>query len=97
MTVLAQETWRTVELYGGAITTQFPERFVDVSDFRPVPDHQEVRSDEMTETSRARAGLLLLLLLLLVLLLLLLLLLCNASASPFATCRSGQMVLLISR
>jgi hypothetical protein len=88
MTVLSQETWRTVELYGGAITTQFPERFVDVSDFRPIPDHQEVRGDEMTETSTARAGLLLLLELLL---------LCNASASPFATCRSGQMVLLISR
>lgn len=43
MTVLSQETWRPVELYGGAIIAQFPERFVDVSDFRPVPDHQEVR------------------------------------------------------
>lgn len=36
-------TWKAVELYGGAIITQLPERFVDVSDFRPVPDHQEVQ------------------------------------------------------
>jgi hypothetical protein len=47
MTVFSQEKWRPVELYGGAITAQFPERFVDVSDFRPVPDHQEV-SDGQT-------------------------------------------------
>ena len=29
-------------LYGGAAHLAFPQRFVDISDFRPVPDHQEV-------------------------------------------------------
>ncbi|WIA22949.1 hypothetical protein OEZ86_009880 [Tetradesmus obliquus] len=51
MTVLSQETWRPVELYGGAIIAQFPERFVDVSDFRPVPDHQEVWADGASDQS----------------------------------------------
>ena len=35
--------WRTVPLFGGAMECELPERFLDVSDFRPVPDHQEVR------------------------------------------------------
>ena len=30
-------------LYGGAVEMDIPVRFEDVSDFRPVPDHQEVR------------------------------------------------------
>ena len=30
-------------LFGGAIEMEIPVRFEDVSDFRPVPDHQEVR------------------------------------------------------
>lgn len=30
------------ELYGGAITAEFPDAVVDVSNFRPVPDTQEV-------------------------------------------------------
>ena len=30
------------ELYGGAIIAKLPSDFKDVSDFRPVPDHQEV-------------------------------------------------------
>jgi hypothetical protein len=29
-------------LYGGAAQLSFPQRFTDISDFRPVPDHQEV-------------------------------------------------------
>ena len=29
-------------LYGGAAQLSFPQRCVDISDFRPVPDHQEV-------------------------------------------------------
>lgn len=29
-------------LYGGAIEMTIPMRFEDVSDFRPVPNHQEV-------------------------------------------------------
>ena len=28
-------------LFGGAITLSLPQRFLDVSDFRPVPDNQE--------------------------------------------------------
>lgn len=31
-------------LYGGAAQLSFPQRFADISDFRPVPDHQEVGS-----------------------------------------------------
>lgn len=34
------------KLFGGAIEASIPSRFIDVSDFRPVPDHQEVFSDE---------------------------------------------------
>ena len=29
-------------LFGSAIRVSIPSRFQDVSDFRPVPDHQEV-------------------------------------------------------
>ena len=36
---------RKVPLFGGAISAQFPARYVDVSDFRPVPDNQEVWTD----------------------------------------------------
>jgi hypothetical protein len=32
----------TRALFGGAIEMSLPQRFVDVSDYRPVPDHQEV-------------------------------------------------------
>lgn len=31
----------TRPLYGGAAQLAFPQRFADISDFRPVPDHQE--------------------------------------------------------
>jgi Ran-interacting Mog1 protein len=30
------------QLFGGAILLDFPARFTDISDFRPVPDNQEV-------------------------------------------------------
>lgn len=30
-------------LFGGALEMDIPVRFEDISDFRPVPDHQEVR------------------------------------------------------
>ena len=33
----------TRALYGGTIEMCFPQRFKDVSHYRPVPDHQEVR------------------------------------------------------
>lgn len=39
------------KLFGGAIEASIPSRFIDVSDFRPVPDHQEVFSDEAAEQS----------------------------------------------
>ena len=32
------------DLYGGAVQLTIPHRFVDISDFRPIPDHQEVRT-----------------------------------------------------
>ncbi len=32
------------DLFGGAIELHLPSRFMDISDFRPIPDHQEVRS-----------------------------------------------------
>ena len=32
--------------FGGAITTKFPFKFIDVSDFRTVPDHQEVWTED---------------------------------------------------
>ena len=32
------------DLFGGALVMGMPTRFVDVSDFRPVPDNQEVLS-----------------------------------------------------
>ena len=38
-------------LFGGAITCRIPERYVDVSDFRPIPDHQEVYADGGTDQS----------------------------------------------
>jgi hypothetical protein len=41
----------TVSLFGGAMQAQFPARLVDVSDFRPVPDHQEVFSDGSNDQS----------------------------------------------
>mmetsp|Transcript_26566 Transcript_26566/g.87084 ORF Transcript_26566/g.87084 Transcript_26566/m.87084 type:complete len:198 (-) Transcript_26566:72-665(-) len=38
-------------LFGGAITGFLPEAFKDLSDVRPVPDHQEVWADFDTDTS----------------------------------------------
>lgn len=42
---LAPDEFRTVELYGGAFTIDYPNRFVDISHYRPIPDHQEVYID----------------------------------------------------
>jgi hypothetical protein len=39
------------DLYGGAITITLPDSFKDVSDLRPVPDHQEVYLDQHTSAS----------------------------------------------
>lgn len=38
-------------LFGGAIELAIPERLTDVSDFRPVPDHQEVFADGAKDQS----------------------------------------------
>jgi hypothetical protein len=39
------------ELFGGAMEVACPARMVDVSDFRPVPDHQEVLADGSLDQS----------------------------------------------
>lgn len=39
------------ELFGGAIGLSFPNRLVDISGFRPVPDHQEVFADGAQDQS----------------------------------------------
>ena len=39
----AQEELVARDLFGGAMVMGMPGRFVDVSDFRPIPDNQEVR------------------------------------------------------
>ncbi len=39
------EDVQTHQLFGGAMEMAFPQRLIDVSDFRPVPDHQEVFAD----------------------------------------------------
>ena len=38
-------------LFGGALSANFPDRYVDVSDFRPVPDNQEVWTDAERDES----------------------------------------------
>mmetsp|Transcript_30435 Transcript_30435/g.45907 ORF Transcript_30435/g.45907 Transcript_30435/m.45907 type:complete len:197 (+) Transcript_30435:76-666(+) len=40
-----------VELYGGAIVAELPESFADASEFRQVPDHQEVWVDTASDAS----------------------------------------------
>lgn len=39
------------DLYGGAISINLPDSFKDVSDLRPVPDHQEVYLDQHSSAS----------------------------------------------
>jgi len=38
-------------LFGGALEIACPQRFQDISDFWPVPDHQEVFADGATDQS----------------------------------------------
>ncbi|KAK4549074.1 hypothetical protein LTR36_007530 [Oleoguttula mirabilis] len=47
----APPDYRTVELFGGAITVALPSTFADVSAIRQVPDHQEVYLDQAGFTS----------------------------------------------
>lgn len=42
--VQASEPLNEIKIFGGAISVPLPSRLQDVSDFRPVPDHQEVRA-----------------------------------------------------
>ena len=39
------------QLFGGAVTIGVPARLVDVSEFRPVPDNQEVLADGASDQS----------------------------------------------
>lgn len=41
-TTQGQEEYKVIELYGGACQISIPQRFIDVSNMRQVPDHQEV-------------------------------------------------------
>ncbi|KAI9684004.1 MAG: multicopy suppressor of ts gsp1 [Bathelium mastoideum] len=45
------DTSKAIELFGGAITAQYPRTFIDVSNLRQVPDHQEVYVDSQGFTS----------------------------------------------
>ncbi|KAI4284583.1 MAG: hypothetical protein L6R38_001284 [Xanthoria sp. 2 TBL-2021] len=38
-------TFKSTELFGGAITVNFPASYADVSNIREVPDHQEIYLD----------------------------------------------------
>ena len=42
---------RKVDLYGGMASIVLPTRMADVSDFRPVPDHQEIYTDANSDQS----------------------------------------------
>lgn len=39
------DDWIRRDLFGGAMSMSLPKRFLDISDFRPVPDTQEVFTD----------------------------------------------------
>lgn len=39
---MSEEPIEIRELFGGAVELSFPPRMIDVSDFRPIPDNQEV-------------------------------------------------------
>lgn len=41
--ITSAETIHIRTLFGSAIALALPARFEDVSDYRPVPNHQEVR------------------------------------------------------
>lgn len=44
-------TFVTKDLYGGAMTVQLPKDYIDASDLRQIPDHQEVFLSPTTLTS----------------------------------------------
>lgn len=48
---MASEPTTRRDLFGGAISADLPSRYVDVSDFRPIPDNQEVWADASRDES----------------------------------------------
>eukprot|EP00761_Pharyngomonas_kirbyi_P002162 gb/GECH01002166.1/.p1 GENE.gb/GECH01002166.1/~~gb/GECH01002166.1/.p1 ORF type:complete len:198 (+),score=50.10 gb/GECH01002166.1/:1-594(+) len=46
-----EDTPAIQQLWGGAVEVQLPSRFVDISPFRDVPDHQEIFADANTDQS----------------------------------------------
>ena len=44
----ARQVFLERPLYGGALSCSFPGYFLDASDFRPVPDNQEVCESLLT-------------------------------------------------
>ena len=44
-------TYKSIPLFGGALTVSLPSTFTDVSNLRQVPDHQEVWLDSEGFTS----------------------------------------------
>uniref|UniRef100_A0A1D1ZV82 Ran guanine nucleotide release factor n=1 Tax=Auxenochlorella protothecoides TaxID=3075 RepID=A0A1D1ZV82_AUXPR len=49
--VQASEPLNEIKIFGGAISVPLPSRLQDVSDFRPVPDHQEIFTDAARDQS----------------------------------------------
>ncbi|KAN0040050.1 hypothetical protein ACTA71_011934 [Dictyostelium dimigraforme] len=45
------EIFEKRQLYGGAIEIDIPKRFIDVTSYRHIPDHQELFSDEKSDQS----------------------------------------------
>ena len=41
------------QLFGGAFVTMFPSKYIDVSNFRNVPDHQEVWTEDKADSPLA--------------------------------------------
>mmetsp|Transcript_21085 Transcript_21085/g.44036 ORF Transcript_21085/g.44036 Transcript_21085/m.44036 type:complete len:206 (-) Transcript_21085:38-655(-) len=50
-TAPAEDERKETPLYGGAMRAYIPKKFLDVSDLRDVPDHQEVFVDNDTDCS----------------------------------------------
>jgi Ran-interacting Mog1 protein len=42
---------RKVQVFGGMASIDLPARMTDISDFRPVPDHQEIYTDANSDQS----------------------------------------------
>lgn len=49
--MLPEDTFVQRHLYGGMAVITLPERMTDLSDFRPVPDHQEAFADASLDQS----------------------------------------------